>query len=169
VTQMGRVRPTFARSRRSRPAASTRSGRSRAASGPRCSTTWVSRAALTERAAASGTIEVRREIDRSLPELGDEVDLVVFRVAQESLTNVIRHSGAGAVAVSLSKDGQGGIVLVVEDDGRGIDGTAQPGTGMQGMLERAVLIGSALDFEAPATGGTRVVLRVPAEALGGRR
>jgi two-component system sensor histidine kinase UhpB len=125
--------------------------------------------ALTERASVDGTIDVRREIDRSRPELGDEVDLVVFRVAQESLTNVIRHSGAESVALSLSKDGRGGVILEVEDDGDGIDGTVEPGTGMQGMLERAVLRGAALDFEGRATGGARVVLRVPPDALGGPR
>lgn len=125
--------------------------------------------ALTERVAADGGLDVRRSVDRGLPELGEEADLVIFRVAQESLTNVIRHADARTVALTLSAGDGGGVVLTVEDDGRGLGGSTRPGTGMQGMRERAVLVGAALDFETPPAGGLRVVLRVPGAGLGGAR
>jgi two-component system sensor histidine kinase UhpB len=114
--------------------------------------------ALTEQVADGAGIEVRRSLDHDLPQLGEEVDLVVYRVAQESLTNVIRHSGADAATVVLSGSG-GGLTLTVEDDGRGMNG-AHPGTGIQGMRERAVLIGAALTVEDAPAGGVRVVLQV---------
>jgi two-component system, NarL family, sensor histidine kinase UhpB len=125
--------------------------------------------ALTERVASNGDLEVRRDVDRALPHLGDEIELVVFRVAQESLTNVIRHSGARTVSVSLSPGADGGVTLIVEDDGQGMPAAVEPGTGMQGMLERAVLIGATLDFEDAPGGGTRVVLRVPRATSGDGR
>jgi two-component system sensor histidine kinase UhpB len=121
--------------------------------------------ALTEQVADSAGIEVRRSLERELPDLGEEVDLVVYRVAQESLTNIVRHSRANLATVALSASG-GGLTLTVEDDGRGMNG-APSGTGIQGMRERAVLIGATLLVEDAAGGGVRVTLQVPLSAVGG--
>jgi signal transduction histidine kinase len=114
------------------------------------------------------------------------ISIHVYRVLQEALTNVARHSGAREATVRLTCDGQW-LELVVEDAGRGISpesagplrgsGLAgplrgsrptserlrgsRPTTGLTGMRERAALVGGTLEIESPPTGGTRVRLRVP--------
>jgi two-component system, NarL family, sensor histidine kinase UhpB len=106
-------------------------------------------------------VRVRRRLDRDLPPLPREAELVIYRVAQESLTNVGRHAGAGNVELALeSRDG--GIRLRVRDDGRGLAPTATPGQGMRGMTERAMLVGGRLVIAPVASGGTEVRLEVPA-------
>ena len=101
--------------------------------------------------------------DRSLEpgaELDREQELVVYRVAQEALTNVARHAVASRVDVSLRRD-HDHAVLRVRDDGRGLPPTAMSSSnGIRGMRERAMLIGARLEFST-AGGGTEVVLRVP--------
>ncbi|MDP8943817.1 MAG: sensor histidine kinase [Actinomycetota bacterium] len=86
--------------------------------------------------------------------------LVVYRVAQEALSNAGRHSGAGRVEVDLREEGDG-VVLRVRDDGRGFDPTAaNGGLGLDGMAERARLVGGALRVESAGGAGTSVTLRV---------
>ena len=87
------------------------------------------------------------------------VDLVIYRVAQESLTNIARHSGARTAEVTLSQDSQG-IVLSVRDDGIGVQGPV--GAGVRGMMERALLVDAELTLAARPQGGTEVVLSIPA-------
>jgi two-component system sensor histidine kinase UhpB len=117
-------------------------------------------AALTSDLFPDGGTHVRRGVAPGLPELSDEAELVVFRVAQEALTNVARHAGADTVEVTLSPAG-GDVVLTVADDGRGIPVGAD-GTGLRGMRERAALVGGSLDVRRREGGGTSVTLRVPA-------
>jgi two-component system, NarL family, sensor histidine kinase UhpB len=104
-------------------------------------------------------------VERSLePELGlnREQELVVYRVAQEALTNVARHARAGHVELSLIRD-DGEVVLRVRDDGRGLPpGAMTSSNGIRGMRERAMLIGARLRLSSD--GGTTVVLRVPVSA-----
>ncbi|MFZ3554219.1 sensor histidine kinase, partial [Streptomyces sp. BH055] len=93
------------------------------------------------------------------PVLGGEGELVLFRVVQESLTNVARHAGAGCVEVVL--EGCGGVVvLTVSDDGRGV-GVVCEGAGVRGMRERALLIGADLEIVSVPGVGTRVRLTAP--------
>jgi two-component system sensor histidine kinase UhpB len=116
---------------------------------------------LTAVADTSG-LRVQRRIAGSLPALEPEVELVVYRIAQESLSNVARHAGAGRVEVSLeSRDST--VELRVVDDGRGIDPAAlrSPG-GLRGMQERAVYVGGEFGIRALEPHGTEVHLRVPA-------
>jgi two-component system sensor histidine kinase UhpB len=95
-----------------------------------------------------------------MPPIGDEGELVVFRIAQESLTNAARHAGTTRVDLSLERRAHK-MVLRVRDYGRGIDGT-RPGSGMRGMRERALLIGAELSIgTAPGGRGTEVVLALP--------
>ncbi len=118
--------------------------------------------ALTEQFAASTSISVARRIDREMPALSADAELVVYRVAQEGLTNVARHAKASEVALALGAI-DGDVVLEVSDDGVGIDGS-EPRSGILGMRERAMLVGARLKLEAGRAGrGTRVVLRVPVE------
>jgi two-component system, NarL family, sensor histidine kinase UhpB len=108
-------------------------------------------------------IDVVRRLQRDLPPLGSDTELVVYRVTQEALTNVARHSGAGSVEVALRAE-EGLLVLSVADDGRGLDGAA--GAGITGMRERALLIGGRMRIVSPPPGGTTVRLEVPlAEAM----
>jgi len=95
------------------------------------------------------------------PAVSNEERTALFRIAQESLTNVARHSQASSANVSVQEDGAV-LRLVVSDDGRGIDGAA-PGFGVRGMAERATLLGGTLAVEPRPGGGTRVRLEVPRE------
>ena len=92
-----------------------------------------------------------------------ETELVVYRVAQESLTNAVRHAHASKIRLSLAaSDGQ--ITLRVRDDGRGIVGALPTGTaGIDGMRERAMLIGAQLNIRSGPGAGTEVQLDVPIE------
>jgi two-component system sensor histidine kinase UhpB len=95
-------------------------------------------------------------------DLDEEQELVVYRVAQEALTNVARHAQASTVEVSLGRD-NGEAVLRVRDDGRGLPPEAMASSsGIRGMRERAMLIGARLSLSTPGR-GTEVVLRVPTQ------
>lgn len=115
-------------------------------------------ATLCQRLGEQGGLAIECRIEPTLPQLRPEAELVAYRVAQEALTNTLRHSGASHVEVSLERDGDD-IVLVVDDDGRGIDGDGA-GAGIQGMRERALLIGADFDIEGRAGRGTEVRLRL---------
>jgi two-component system sensor histidine kinase UhpB len=95
-------------------------------------------------------------------DLDDDVQLVVYRVAQEALANAARHSGAKRIEVSLRRSGQG-VELKVSDDGRGFAfEQSESGLGIGGMRERALLIGAELTIESRPGRGTTVRLSVPA-------
>ena len=117
-------------------------------------------AVLCERFAERSGLEVTQRIAPGLPILTPEAELVVYRVAQEALTNVARHSGVATAKLELAhRDGM--LTLTVIDSGRGLPQGHQPGTGIRGMSERAALIGATLAIEnAGARGGVRVRLEV---------
>lgn len=109
-------------------------------------------------------IDIATRISRELPPLSSEGELVLFRVAQESLTNVVRHAEAGKAWLTLGEQDDC-VVLEVDDDGIGIaGGDPAGGQGIRGMRERALLIGAVLVLEPRDGGGTRVSLRVPVGA-----
>jgi two-component system sensor histidine kinase UhpB len=119
-------------------------------------------------AAIAGQVDQlsRSGIDATLSEegdlssLADDVQLVVYRVAQEALANAARHSGAGRVDVVLRQRGEG-VELEVSDDGRGFAFEAsERGLGIAGMRERALLVGAELTIESRPEQGTTVRLRV---------
>jgi two-component system, NarL family, sensor histidine kinase UhpB len=95
------------------------------------------------------------------PVLGAETELVVFRVAQESLTNAARHAETSRVDLALECAGSE-IVLRVRDYGRGLDGAAL-GSGIRGMRERALLVAGDLTIDSTAGDGTEVTLTLPLE------
>lgn len=106
-------------------------------------------------------LQVRQQLGQQLPELSPDAELVVYRVAQEALTNVARHSGAREADLILAPD-IGGLTLTVTDAGTGLPEGHTPGTGIRGMRERATLIGANLTIDGdPVAGGTRVRLEVP--------
>jgi two-component system sensor histidine kinase UhpB len=98
--------------------------------------------------------------------LAPEVETTCFRIVQESLTNVLRHSGAKNVWVELEQDGDA-LMLSIRDDGRGFDprvtGTGLGGgsLGLLGMEERVALLGGTLEVRSAPGAGTDVLARIP--------
>jgi two-component system sensor histidine kinase UhpB len=114
---------------------------------------------LCSRVGREGGLHVRRDLDWRVPRLSAEVELVIYRVAQEALTNALRHAHATEARVLL-RCAPAGVVLLVTDDGCGLPERAS-GSGLDGMRERALLIGADVEVSAAASGGTQVVLTVP--------
>jgi two-component system, NarL family, sensor histidine kinase UhpB len=113
-------------------------------------------------------LEVSFDSDASTySDLSADAQLVVYRVAQEALSNAAQHAEAESVEVSLART-QGAVELTVTDDGRGFTfDQASRGLGMGGMRERALLVGGDLRIESRPGVGTRVRLRVPIENVDG--
>lgn len=114
---------------------------------------------LCDRVSGDETLRVDCRIDPQLPRLTPDAELVVYRVTQESLTNILRHSGTHEAIVELRPAG-GGVTLTVRDAGTGFAPDADEGSGIRGMRERALLIGARLKM-TPASPGTEVRLEVP--------
>ena len=111
-------------------------------------------------------IAVERNLERDLP-LTDAEELVIYRVAQAALTNVVRHSQAEHASVSLKSDEHGGVLLEVRDDGIGLPhGVHRRSTGIRGMRERALLVGARLELRRAVPKGTEVRLHLPAKENG---
>jgi two-component system, NarL family, sensor histidine kinase UhpB len=117
-------------------------------------------AGLVERL-GTGEVEATVEVDGDFSDLSDDAQLVVYRVAQEALSNAARHSGARRVTVALRRD-EAGVQLTVADDGRGFAfAESERGLGIGGMRERALLIGGEVTIESRPGAGTTVRLRIP--------
>jgi two-component system sensor histidine kinase UhpB len=117
-------------------------------------------AGLVERL-GEGEIEGTLQVEGDFADLSDDAQLVVYRVAQEALSNAARHSGASHVAVTLRRD-VAGVELVVADDGRGFAfDEADRGLGIGGMRERALLVEGELTIESRPSAGTTVRLTIP--------
>jgi signal transduction histidine kinase len=102
--------------------------------------------------------------------LSPEIEVCVYRIVQEALTNVARHSGASSCTVSLVRR-EGMLHLTIEDDGRGIDAAAARASdarrrlGLIGMRERAQALAGTFVIENRHEGGTRVTVRLPAASV----
>ena len=118
-------------------------------------------AVLAQRFCERLGLEVRLAIAPDLPQLSQEIEIVVYRVAQEALTNVARHAGVGWAELSLERVDER-LRLNIRDHGRGLPAGAEPGTGIRGMRERATLIGASLTIQpASRAGGCEIRLEVP--------
>jgi signal transduction histidine kinase len=111
----------------------------------------------------------RIQVDYSSDFLGRLPDLVethLFRITQEALTNVARHSGATTVRIRLHAAGER-IRLSITDNGVGFSPDARQarGLGLVGMRARAQQVGGTLKIESEATGGVRIEVNVPAAQL----
>jgi two-component system, NarL family, sensor histidine kinase UhpB len=118
-------------------------------------------AALARRVEEESGLRIRQRVAASLDDLDDESELVIYRVAQESLTNAARHAHATQVELTLERSQDRGIVLRVRDNGVGLPRTPQARYGLLGMRERAMLIGATLTIENHAEGGVEVTLTAP--------
>jgi two-component system, NarL family, sensor histidine kinase UhpB len=116
--------------------------------------------ALTGRVGRQTGLDVSLALDERLPPLDPDVELVVYRVTQEALTNAMRHAGASALAVELRMDDRG-LLLRVGDDGRGVPDRLLGMSGIRGMRERALLAGGTVTVAPVPDGGTEVCLRIP--------
>jgi two-component system, NarL family, sensor histidine kinase UhpB len=122
-------------------------------------------AALTNSLRDAAGLNVDRRIDPALPVLEPEAELVLYRVAQEALTNVVRHAGCTEARLALRR-AEGRVELEVVDSGKGFAAEVVPeGAGIRGMRERALLIGAELEVESAPAAGTLVRLRCPATVV----
>lgn len=122
--------------------------------------------ALCDRLAQRTGLRVARRLAADLPALSSECELVIYRVAQEALTNVVRHAGTQVAQLRLER-APDRVTLSVLDDGQGFDTHAEAdGGGLRGMRERAVLVGADLRVQARPGGGVAVLLDVPLEEGG---
>ncbi len=115
--------------------------------------------------------DVHARIDA--PRLPEAVESALYRIVQEALTNVAKHSGATCVSVVVERnDGQ--VHAIVEDDGRGFDflvvrergttaDTLLPGLGLLGIQERVTLLGGTMEVESEPSGGTTLFARLPVD------
>jgi PAS domain S-box-containing protein len=104
-----------------------------------------------------------------VPDLADHVATAAYRITQEALTNVARHSEAARVDVVLEADRKR-LFLTVTDDGRGFDAqnlAESEGLGIAGMRERAALVGGTLEVFSKPAAGARVLLTVPLDGQEG--
>jgi signal transduction histidine kinase len=108
--------------------------------------------------------EVRVDFHSALGEtrLPSEVETALYRVVQESLTNIVKHADAKQISISLARR-ESGLAAVIEDDGAGFDQRTvrEGGVGLLGMRERLALIDGRLEIESRPGAGTTVVAEVP--------
>jgi two-component system sensor histidine kinase UhpB len=116
---------------------------------------------LAQRVSEAADVHVDVDVENDLRGLSPEAELVVLRVAQESLTNVVRHAGASFARVSLGTTADG-VCLRVVDDGRGLR-LAKAGSGIRGMRERAMSIGGQLALVPSERDGLEVRLELGPE------
>jgi signal transduction histidine kinase len=116
-------------------------------------------------------IQVEMEISPNLRRVGNEVELALFRVLQESLTNVHRHSGSKVALVRIGLDSQQ-VWLEVLDQGKGIPQGNQklrPGVGVSGMQERLRDLAGVLELRAEGKGTlVKAVIPLPADPRAAR-
>jgi PAS domain S-box-containing protein len=119
---------------------------------------WSARTGIAVELHASGLLQDAR--------LASETETTLYRIAQEALTNVAKHSGAKNVELILER-GADHVLLIVEDDGAGFDPDATTGGfGLLGMQERASLVGASLEIESAVGQGTTILVRMAAPAAG---
>lgn len=107
-------------------------------------------------------LPITLEIDSEFPELPDVYNVILYRVLQEALTNIVKHAQASRIWVELSRE-ETMVSLTVQDNGKGLPtGNSQTdGIGVTGMRERLALVGGSLRLHSPAEGGTILVATLP--------
>lgn len=118
---------------------------------------------------ADAPLTVHLNVDDALPTLPAQTEAELLRLAQESVTNVLKHAQAQTLDISLMHQ-NGTLTLIIADNGRGFD-PASPsnGLGLLGMRERAARLGGELNIESQLGKGTKVTCRLSPAVLGGIR
>jgi PAS domain S-box-containing protein len=106
-------------------------------------------------------VEFRHRLDAG--RLPADVETTIFRIVQESLSNVRRHAGADSASVRLEQEAGGGVRVVVEDDGVGFEPSTVPDDrfGLEGIRQRAQLLGGEAMITSLPGRGTTVTVRLP--------
>ena len=113
------------------------------------------------RALQAGVIDRPDGPDHAAPAIGrDEIALHLYRIAQEAISNALRHSRATSIQVRLSRE-HGSLTLSVRDDGVGLAGSRRGGIGLSIIGYRARSIGAHLEIRPGSHGGTCVLCRLP--------
>ena len=101
-------------------------------------------------------------VDTELPAISEELSIAVFRLVQEGLTNIARHSGARRARITLAGGADRTLTLRIEDDGRGLPEGFRAGLGLTGMRERAELHGGEMRLSpGSGAGGTVLTFSLP--------
>lgn len=108
---------------------------------------------------ASGAVAMDVRAPASMPQLPAAVEVAVYRIATEAITNVLRHSDARHCTVNIRLNDT--LELEVVDDGHGMDTASREGVGLSSMRERAAELGGSCVTESSATTGTRIFVRLP--------
>jgi two-component system sensor histidine kinase UhpB len=122
--------------------------------------------ALATSLSGDGQGRIEAALPARLPTMGSETELAIYRIAQEALTNAVRHAEATVISIRLQVT-DAGLVLRVSDDGRGLPDTGSEGPGQRGMRERALLIGGRLRMACDSPTGLDVELVVPVDHRAG--
>ena len=120
--------------------------------------------ALVETFNAQSDVRLEARLPARLEPIAPEVELVIYRIAQEALSNALRHAHAQTIAVMLRLRNEG-VTLTVADDGHGIVSHDSEGPGIRGMRERAMFVGGRLRLESHQGRGVRIRLDIPREYL----
>ena len=108
---------------------------------------------------ATEDLRITVHAPEALRDLPAAVEVAAYRIAQEALTNVVRHARAGSCLVRLSVAGE--LELEVSDDGSGVPADRPAGVGLSSMKERAAELGGTLEILSTPERGTRVLARLP--------
>jgi two-component system sensor histidine kinase UhpB len=101
------------------------------------------------------------QVSGELVGLDEDVAVTAYRVVQESLTNITRHAAADRVSIGVIRD-EGGLAILVEDNGVGFDPVAVEGYGLAGMRERIEALGGELELDSTPGAGACITVRLPA-------
>jgi two-component system, NarL family, sensor histidine kinase UhpB len=117
---------------------------------------------LASRFSQLSGVSVEKSFGSDLPDLEPDVELAIYRIAQESMTNIARHSNASRAQIALQRNARG-VVLSVVDNGRGFqsDPPVNGHGGLRGMQERAMHVGGVLTLTSHDRGGAEVRLEIP--------
>ncbi len=121
---------------------------------------------LTASLTGHGVPRIESVLPPRLPPMSDEVELAIYRIAQEGLTNAVRHAGATTIRIGVRLN-EDDLALHITDDGHAPPGAPADGAGLRGMRERALMIGALLSIQASRPHGLRIELTIPTAHLGG--